>query len=51
MRKQYEAFFTVYQIAFTPAQKQYRIGLLFTQKYGDLGATYRVGVHTILDSF
>ena len=30
--------FTLYSIAFTPAQKQYRRGLLFTHKNGDLGA-------------
>ena len=70
MRKQSEAFVTLYQVAFTPAQKQYWIGLLFTHKNGDLGAisvterccaalrpslkwrvTYRIGVHTIQDSF
>ena len=38
MRKQSEAFFTLYRVAFTPAQKQYRIGLLFTHKKGDFGA-------------
>ena len=38
MRKQSEAFVTLYQVAFTPAQKQYWIGLLFTHKNGDLGA-------------
>ena len=38
MRKQSEALVTLYQVAFTPAQKPYRIGLLFTQKYGDFGA-------------
>ena len=29
---------TLYQVAFTPAQKQYRRGILFTHKNGDLGA-------------
>ena len=38
MRKQSEAFVTLYQVAFTPAQKQYRIGLQFTHKNGDFGA-------------
>ena len=38
MRKQSEAFFTLYRVAFTPAQKQYRIGLRFTNKNGDFGA-------------
>ena len=38
MRKQSEAFVTLYQVAFTPAQKRYWIGLLFTNKNGDLGA-------------
>ena len=57
-------------VAFAPAPKPYRIGLLFTYKNGDFGAisvkerscavrtgflkwrvTYRIGVHTMLDSF
>ena len=29
--------FTLYHIAFAPARKPYQIGLLFTQKNGDLG--------------
>ena len=29
--------FTLYQIAFSPARKIYRIGLLFTHKNGDFG--------------
>ena len=38
MRKHSEAFVTIYRVAFTPAQKQYRRGHLFTHKNGDLGA-------------
>ena len=38
MRKQSEAFFTLYQVAFTPAQKRYWIGFRFTHKNGDFGA-------------
>ena len=30
--------FTLYQVAFTPASKPYRIELLFTYKNGDFGA-------------
>ena len=30
--------FTLYRIALVPAQKQYRIELLFTHKNGDFGA-------------
>ena len=32
-----KATFTLYRIAFAPARKPYQIGLLFTQKNGDLG--------------
>ena len=38
MRKQSEAIVTLYQVAFTPAQKLYWIGLLFTHENGDFGA-------------
>ena len=38
MRKQSEAFVTLYQVAFTPAQKRYWIGLRFSHKNGDFGA-------------
>jgi len=38
MRKQSEAFFTLHQVAFTPARKPHRIGLVFTHNNGDLGA-------------
>ena len=58
----------VYRIAFAPAQKSYRITLLFIHENGCGGAisvtkrscaalslnwrvTYRIGVHTIRDSF
>ena len=33
-----KAMFTLYLIAFAPAQKLYRIGLPFTHKNGDFGA-------------
>ena len=33
-----KAVFTIYQIAFAPAKKPYRIGLLFSHKNGDYGA-------------
>ena len=38
MRKQSEAFVTLYQVAFTPAQKRYWIGFRFTHKNDDFGA-------------
>ena len=50
-----------YRIAFAPERKPYWNGLLFTHKNVDFGAisemdlkwriTYRIGVHTTLDSF
>ena len=36
--KKSKAMFTLYLIAFAPARKQYRMGLLFTHKNGDFGA-------------
>ena len=35
-----KALFTLYRIAFAPALKLYRIGLLFTRKNGDFGAIF-----------
>ena len=56
------AMFSLYQVAFAPAPKPYRIGLLFTGKNGDFGAisvtrrsrageSDRRGVRTIPDTF
>ena len=30
--------YTLYRVAFAPARKPYRLGLLFTHKNGDFGA-------------
>ena len=38
-----KTFFTPYRLASALAQKQYRIGLLFTYKKGDFGTTSRGG--------
>ena len=35
-----KALFTLYRIAFAPALKPYRIGLLFTRNKGDIGAMF-----------
>ena len=58
---------TLYWMAFAPTRKPYGIGFQFTHKNGDLGeisltvrsraapikwrVTYRIGVHTISESF
>ena len=37
--------FSLYLVAFAPAPKPYRIGLLFTHKNGDFGAISKVESH------
>ena len=40
-----KAMFSLYLVAFAPAPKPYRIGLLFTHKNGDFGAISKVESH------